>query len=174
SPSCLALADHEMAPHLARLLREAGQAVPESKPTLEINPQHALLQRIEGEQDEAKAADLALLLLEQAEVAAGAPLPDPAAFVQRAHRLLLGCNPQARRFQAVGLQRNDSSGPAIARARFFDGGSTCPNRGWAGRSASPPDARCFHRRERRVGTTLSPTTEPAWTTTTRSSTPSTT
>ena len=90
SPSCLALADYEMAPHLARLLREAGQAVPESKPTLEINPQHALLQRIDGETDDAKATDLATLLLEQAEIAAGAPLQDPAAFVQRMNRVLLG------------------------------------------------------------------------------------
>ncbi|VXB07791.1 molecular chaperone HSP90 family [Luteimonas sp. 9C] len=90
SPSCLALADYEMAPHLARLLREAGQDVPESKPTLEINPQHALLQRIESEADDAKATDLATLLLEQAEIAAGAPLPDPAAFVQRMNRVLLG------------------------------------------------------------------------------------
>ncbi|MDR6990146.1 molecular chaperone HtpG [Luteimonas sp. 3794] len=90
SPSCLALADYEMAPHLARLLREAGQDVPDSKPTLEINPQHALLQRIEGEADDAKATDLATLLLEQAEIAAGAPLPDPAAFVQRMNRVLLG------------------------------------------------------------------------------------
>ena len=90
SPSCLALADHEMAPHLARLLREAGQPVPESKPTLEINPQHALLQRIDSEANDARAADLAVLLLEQAEIAAGAPLPDPAAFVQRVNRLLLG------------------------------------------------------------------------------------
>jgi molecular chaperone HtpG len=90
SPSCLALADYEMAPHLARLLREAGQAIPDSKPTLEINPQHPLLQRIEAEADEAKATDLATLLLEQAEIAAGAPLPDPAAFVQRLNRVLLG------------------------------------------------------------------------------------
>ena len=90
SPSCLALADYEMAPHLARLLREAGQEIPESKPTLEINPQHALLQRIEAEPDAGKANDLATLLLEQAEIAAGAPLPDPAAFVQRINRLLLG------------------------------------------------------------------------------------
>lgn len=90
SPSCLAFADHEMAPHLARLLREAGQDVPESRPTLEINPGHALVQKIEGEADEAKAADLAALLLEQAEIAAGAPLPDPAAFIQRLNRLLLG------------------------------------------------------------------------------------
>jgi len=90
SPSCLALSDYEMAPHLARLLREAGQEMPESKPTLEINPQHALLKRVEAEADEAKAKDLATLLLEQAEIAAGAQLPDPSAFVQRMNRVLLG------------------------------------------------------------------------------------
>ena len=90
SPSCLALSDYEMAPHLARLLREAGQDLPESKPTLEINPQHALLKRVEGEADEAKAKDLATLLLEQAEIAAGAQLADPAAFVQRMNRVLQG------------------------------------------------------------------------------------
>jgi molecular chaperone HtpG len=90
SPSCLALSDYEMAPHLARLLREAGQELPESKPTLEINPAHALLKRLEGEADEGRSKDLALLLLEQAEIAAGAALPDPAAFVQRLNRVLLG------------------------------------------------------------------------------------
>ncbi len=89
SPSCLALADFDMAPHFARMLREAGQQMPESKPTLEINPEHALLKRVEAETDDAKAADLATLLLEQAEIAAGAPLPDPAAFVQRMNRVLL-------------------------------------------------------------------------------------
>jgi len=90
SPSCLALSDYEMAPHLTRLLREAGHDMPENKPTLEINPQHALLKRVEAEADEAKAEDLATLLLEQAEIAAGAQLPDPAAFVQRMNRVLLG------------------------------------------------------------------------------------
>jgi molecular chaperone HtpG len=90
SPSCLALSDFEMAPHLARLLREAGQDMPESKPTLEINPAHALVKRVEAEADEGKARDLATLLLEQAEISAGAQLPDPAAFVQRMNRVLLG------------------------------------------------------------------------------------
>ena len=90
SPSCLALSDFDMAPHFARLMREAGQAMPESKPTLEINPRHDLLRRVEAETDDARATDLATLLLEQAEIAAGAPLPDPAAFVQRMNRVLLG------------------------------------------------------------------------------------
>jgi molecular chaperone HtpG len=88
SPSCLALSDYELAPHLARLLREAGQEVPDSKPTLEVNPAHPLVQRVQSETDEAKAKDLAMLLLEQAEITAGAQLPDPAAFVQRMNRLL--------------------------------------------------------------------------------------
>jgi molecular chaperone HtpG len=88
SPSCLALSDYELAPHLARLLREAGQEVPDSKPTLEVNPAHPLVQRVQSETDETKAKDLAMLLLEQAEITAGAQLPDPAAFVQRMNRLL--------------------------------------------------------------------------------------
>ena len=90
SPSCLAMSEWEMAPHLAKLLRDAGQDVPEQKPTLEINPQHALLRRLQGEADDTRATDLAHLLLEQAELAAGAPLPDPAAFLQRMNRLLAG------------------------------------------------------------------------------------
>jgi molecular chaperone HtpG len=90
SPSCLALSEWEMAPHLAHLLREAGQDVPAQKPMLEINPQHALVRKLQGEADDARATDLATLLLEQAELAAGAPLQDPAAFVQRMNRLLAG------------------------------------------------------------------------------------
>jgi len=90
SPSCLALADFDLAPHLARLLREAGQDVPESKPVLELNPEHPLVKRLAAEADDTRAADLAGLLLEQAEITAGAQLSDPAAFVQRMNRVLLG------------------------------------------------------------------------------------
>lgn len=90
SPSCLALADFDLAPHLARLLREAGQDVPDSKPALELNPEHPLVKRLAAEGDDAKAGDLASLLLEQAEITAGAQLADPAAFVQRMNRVLLG------------------------------------------------------------------------------------
>jgi molecular chaperone HtpG len=90
SPSCLALSDFDLAPHLARLLREAGQDVPESKPALELNPEHPLVKRLAGETDDAKAGDLANLLLEQAEITAGAQLADPAGFVQRMNRVLLG------------------------------------------------------------------------------------
>lgn len=90
SPSCLALADFDLAPHLARLLREAGQDVPDAKPVLELNPDHALVKRLANETDDAKAADLAGLLFEQAEITAGAQLADPAGFVQRMNRVLLG------------------------------------------------------------------------------------
>jgi molecular chaperone HtpG len=90
SPSCLALADFDLAPHLARLLREAGQDVPESKPALELNPEHPLVKRLATEADDTKAGDLANLLLEQAEITAGAQLADPAGFVQRMNRVLLG------------------------------------------------------------------------------------
>ena len=89
SPSCIVLGQQDMAPHLARLLREAGQDIPDSKPTLEINPEHALLKRLADEGNEERATDLATLLLEQAEVAAGAELDDPAAFVKRMNRLLM-------------------------------------------------------------------------------------
>ncbi|MGN6479365.1 molecular chaperone HtpG [Luteibacter sp.] len=90
SPSCLALSDFDLAPHLARLLREAGQDVPDSKPALELNPEHPLVKRLAAEGDDGKAADLANLLFEQAEITAGAQLADPAGFVQRMNRVLLG------------------------------------------------------------------------------------
>ncbi|KGO99469.1 molecular chaperone HtpG [Novilysobacter defluvii] len=90
SPSCLVLSEFDMAPHFARLMREAGQELPESKPTLEVNPAHPLVQRVQSEGDEGNAGDIAALLLEQAEIAAGAQLADPAAFVQRMNRVLLG------------------------------------------------------------------------------------
>src|SRR3546814_9612417 len=73
SPSCLAMSEWEMAPHMAHLLREAGQDVPENKPTPEINPAHPLLKQVEAETDDARATDLATLLLDQAELSDGAP-----------------------------------------------------------------------------------------------------
>jgi molecular chaperone HtpG len=63
TPSLLVVGEHDMASHMQRLLREAGHEVPSSKPILEINPSHGLLRRFEQEGDEARAADLALVLL---------------------------------------------------------------------------------------------------------------
>ncbi|MBK7011297.1 MAG: molecular chaperone HtpG [Xanthomonadales bacterium] len=75
--------------HLRRVLKQSGHEMPDSAPVLEINPAHALLKRFEAEADPERSKDLALLLLEQAQVAEGAQLDDPAAFVQRLNRILL-------------------------------------------------------------------------------------
>lgn len=88
SPSCLVLEEYDMALHMQRLLKAAGQDVPGGQPILEINPGHALVQRLDGEADEALAADLGRLLFEQAQLAAGAQLDDPAAFIARTNRLI--------------------------------------------------------------------------------------
>ncbi|MEP6880779.1 MAG: molecular chaperone HtpG [Dokdonella sp.] len=89
SPSCLVLDEYDMALHLRRVLKQSGHEMPDSAPVLEINPAHALLKRLEAETDRSRSNDLALLLLEQAQVAEGAQLDDPAAFVQRLNRVIL-------------------------------------------------------------------------------------
>ncbi|MDX2300768.1 MAG: molecular chaperone HtpG [Xanthomonadaceae bacterium] len=88
SPACLVTGEHDMAPHMQRLLAAAGHAMPQSAPTLEINPGHPLLQRLANEADTAKADDLGWLLLEQAQLTAGAALDDAAGFVARMNRLI--------------------------------------------------------------------------------------
>jgi molecular chaperone HtpG len=88
SASCIVLGDQEMALHLQRLLEQAGQEVPDSRPALELNPGHALVQRLQAENDEARFADLALILFEQALLSEGASLEDPAEFVKRVNSLL--------------------------------------------------------------------------------------
>ncbi|MGD9582736.1 MAG: molecular chaperone HtpG [Lysobacterales bacterium] len=88
SPACLVQDEYEMALHMQQLLRAAGQAVPDSAPMLEINPAHALVQRLGNTADDAVAGDLALVLLDQARLAAGGQLDDPAAFLRRINTLL--------------------------------------------------------------------------------------
>jgi molecular chaperone HtpG len=90
SPTCLVFGDYDMAPHMQRLLREAGHDVPASKPILEINPRNPLIQRFADETDEARSADLGHLLLEEAQLAAGDTLADPTAFIARVNRIALG------------------------------------------------------------------------------------
>jgi molecular chaperone HtpG len=85
SPACLVVEDGAMSGHLARLLKQAGQAAPESKPILEVNPGHALVKKLEAD---AQFDDLAHLLFDQAVLAEGGQLEDPAAHVQRMTRLL--------------------------------------------------------------------------------------
>ncbi|MEP7044364.1 MAG: molecular chaperone HtpG, partial [Dokdonella sp.] len=88
SPSCIVLGEYDMALHMQRLMREAGHDVPGSEPILEINPAHPLVRRLESETDEARAADIGVLLFEEAQLAAGDQLADPAAFIQRVNRLM--------------------------------------------------------------------------------------
>ncbi len=87
SPSCLVADEHDPSGNLARMLKAAGQPVPNSKPILEINPQHPAVARLKKE--ETRFADWAELLLEQATLAEGGQLEDPAGFVRRINDLML-------------------------------------------------------------------------------------
>ena len=89
SPACLVVEEHDMSAHLQRLLKAAGQKAPDSKPILEINPHHALVQRLKDEADEQRFADLAQILFDQALLAEGGTLDDPAGFVKRLNQLML-------------------------------------------------------------------------------------
>jgi molecular chaperone HtpG len=89
SPACLVLGEHDLGVQMRRILEAAGQKVPAAKPVLEINVTHPLLQRIESTEEAASFDDLAMLLFEQATLADGGQLAEPAAFVQRLNRLLL-------------------------------------------------------------------------------------
>jgi molecular chaperone HtpG len=88
SPACLVTGEADMSANLERLLKAAGQAAPTVKPTLEINPSHALVTRLNNESDEDRFADWANLLFEQALLAEGGQLDDPASFVRRLNGLL--------------------------------------------------------------------------------------
>jgi molecular chaperone HtpG len=89
SPAVLVLGAHDLGAQMRRILEAAGQKVPVSKPVLEINVKHPLLQRIESTGEGESFDDLALLLFDQATLADGGQLAEPAAFVQRLNRLLL-------------------------------------------------------------------------------------
>jgi len=93
SPACLVLGEHDLGVQMRRILEAAGQKVPAAKPCLEINPTHPLLQRLAALEAGASFDDLAMLLFEQATLADGGQLADPAAFVQRLNRLLLSLSP---------------------------------------------------------------------------------
>jgi molecular chaperone HtpG len=87
SPACLVVGEGEVSGNLERLLKSAGQMAPAVVPILEINPRHALVKRIEAEGDE-HMADWAHLLFDEALLAEGAQLPDPAGFVRRLNSLM--------------------------------------------------------------------------------------
>ncbi len=87
SPSCLVADEQDMGGNLARILKAAGQKVPQAAPILEINPEHAIVRRLQPE--DVAIADWAGLLFDQALLAEGGQLEDPAGFVRRSNALLL-------------------------------------------------------------------------------------
>ncbi|MEO8441837.1 MAG: molecular chaperone HtpG [Betaproteobacteria bacterium] len=89
SPACLVAGQHELGANLERLLKAAGQKVPPSKPILEINPHHPLVLRLKSETDQRRFDDWSHVLFDQALLAEGGQLEDPAGFVKRLNQLLL-------------------------------------------------------------------------------------
>ena len=89
SPACLVSDANDLSGNLARMLKAAGQTAPESKPILEINPGHKLVKRLEAETADAVFNDLALVLFDQALLAEGGSLNDPASFVKRMNSLIV-------------------------------------------------------------------------------------
>ena len=85
SPACLVVEEGDMSGHLARMLKQAGQSAPMVLPTLEVNAEHALVKRLEGS---AHFDDLANILFDQAVLAEGGHLEDPAAYVKRVNGML--------------------------------------------------------------------------------------
>ncbi len=88
SPACLVSDAQDLSGNLARILKAAGQSAPETKPILEINPTHKLVKRLESEAAEALFGDLAHVLFDQALLAEGGTLDDPASFVKRMNSLI--------------------------------------------------------------------------------------
>ncbi|ARU06444.1 molecular chaperone HtpG [Comamonas serinivorans] len=88
SPACLVVKDAGMSLQLARLLKQAGQPVPEVKPVLEVNPEHALIQRLQASADSPDFGDLAHVIFDQALLAEGGLPEDPASYVRRVNALL--------------------------------------------------------------------------------------
>lgn len=89
SPACLVVGEHDMGAQMRKIMEAAGQAMPESKPIFEINPEHPLITRLDQEADEDRFADLCRVVFDQAKLAAGGQLDDPASYVQRLNKLLL-------------------------------------------------------------------------------------
>ena len=89
SAACLVVGDFDMGAQMRRIMEAAGQEVPESKPILEVNPLHPLVSMLDQEADEDRFADLGNIIFDQAQLAEGGQLEDPAAYVSRLNKLLL-------------------------------------------------------------------------------------
>jgi molecular chaperone HtpG len=93
SPACLVLSDFGMGIQMRKILEASGQSMPEAKPFFEFNAEHPLLHRLDTEQDEERFAELVELLFDQASLAEGGTLQDPATYVSRMNRLLMDLLP---------------------------------------------------------------------------------
>ena len=89
SPACLVTSENDMSANLERILKSAGQKIPDNKPVFEINPEHPLVLKLKDESDEAQFSGLTQVLFDQALLAEGGQLDDPASFVKRINELLL-------------------------------------------------------------------------------------
>jgi len=89
SPACVVVPQDQMGGQMRKIMEAAGQAVPESKPIFELNPDHALVQKLDKEDDEALFADLVSILFDQAKLVAGEAPEDTADFVKRINKLLM-------------------------------------------------------------------------------------
>lgn len=89
SPAILAIGEQDLGLQMRQILEASGQKVPESKPIFEFNPSHPLIERLDAEPDEDRFGDLSHILFDQAALAAGDSLKDPAAYVQRLNKLLV-------------------------------------------------------------------------------------
>jgi molecular chaperone HtpG len=89
SPACLVSDEHGISTNLERLLKASGQKIPSMKPVLEINPRHPIVERLKEETDDSRFADWSHTLFDQATLAEGGQLDDPATFVKRLNSLML-------------------------------------------------------------------------------------
>ncbi|MEH6627496.1 MAG: molecular chaperone HtpG [Motiliproteus sp.] len=89
SPACLVVGEHDMGAQMRSIMEAAGQKLPDTKPSFEINPEHPLVNKLNDEADMDRFNDLSLVLFDQASLAEGGQLENPAAYVQRLNKLLL-------------------------------------------------------------------------------------
>ena len=89
SPACIVLNEQDMAMHMQRILKEAGHDMPSSRPILEINPDHPIVKQMDGEKSKKKFDDWSAILFDQALLAEGGQLEDPAGFVAKLNKMLV-------------------------------------------------------------------------------------
>jgi molecular chaperone HtpG len=89
SPACIVISEQDMAMHMQRILKEAGHAMPSSRPVLEINPDHPIVKKLGIEKSKKKFDDWSDILFDQAILAEGGQLDDPASFVSKLNKMLV-------------------------------------------------------------------------------------